>query len=209
MSKEITTRGTYSLGKPSEMVALAAILRDHIKKNSLSVAIQGKNYTYVEGWQFAGGLMGLFPKIVEVKKVEGEEIKWFCEAHIINAKTGEVMSTGFALCSKKENKKSGFDEYAVLSMAQTRAIGKAYRNLIGWVMKMAGSEATPAEEVKRNENSYDSDKMYSEAIAKIKACKNIATLKSYSQKISSSKKYNEDQKIDLIQEIDKKIIDLS
>ena len=32
-------------------------------------------------------------------------------------------------------------------MAQTRAIGKAYRNLIGWVMKMAGYEATPKEEM--------------------------------------------------------------
>ena len=33
-------------------------------------------------------------------------------------------------------------------MAQTRAIGKAYRNIIGWVMKMAGYEGTPGEEMK-------------------------------------------------------------
>ena len=32
-------------------------------------------------------------------------------------------------------------------MAQTRAIGKAYRNVIGWVMKLAGYEATPSEEM--------------------------------------------------------------
>ena len=33
-------------------------------------------------------------------------------------------------------------------MAQTRAIGKAYRNIIGWVIKLSGYEPTPAEEVK-------------------------------------------------------------
>jgi site-specific recombinase XerC len=32
-------------------------------------------------------------------------------------------------------------------MAQTRAIGKAYRNLLAWLMKAAGFEATPAEEM--------------------------------------------------------------
>jgi hypothetical protein len=34
-------------------------------------------------------------------------------------------------------------------MTQTRAIGKAYRNVIGWVMKTAGHEVTPAEEMAR------------------------------------------------------------
>ena len=32
-------------------------------------------------------------------------------------------------------------------MAQTRAEGKAYRLLLGWLMKAAGFEATPAEEM--------------------------------------------------------------
>jgi len=32
-------------------------------------------------------------------------------------------------------------------MAQTRAIGKAYRNVIGWVIKLAGYEGTPSEEM--------------------------------------------------------------
>jgi hypothetical protein len=66
---------------------------------------------------------------------------------IINLKTGEIISRGFAVCSNKEGKKKSFDEYAVLSMAQTRAIGKAYRNVIGWTMKLAGYETTPAEEM--------------------------------------------------------------
>jgi hypothetical protein len=46
-------------------------------------------------------------------------------------------------------RKKSFDEYAILSMAQTRCLGKAYRNLFGWVMRMTGNEATPAEEAPR------------------------------------------------------------
>ena len=34
-------------------------------------------------------------------------------------------------------------------MAQTRAVGKAYRNILSWIVKMAGYEATPAEEIDR------------------------------------------------------------
>ena len=32
-------------------------------------------------------------------------------------------------------------------MAQTRAVGKAFRNQLAWLMKAAGFEATPAEEM--------------------------------------------------------------
>jgi hypothetical protein len=49
----------------------------------------------------------------------------------------------------ERSKEKGFDEYAILSMAQTRAIGKTYRNVIGFVMKTAGYEARPAEEMTR------------------------------------------------------------
>jgi hypothetical protein len=68
-----------------------------------------------------------------------------CEVRNIN--TGQLVATGVAICSNFEHSKKRFDEYAILSMAQTRAIGKAYRNLLAWLMKAAGFEATPAEEM--------------------------------------------------------------
>ncbi len=138
---------TYAIDKPSQMTQMAKILKDHIVKNNLYAAIKEKNYVMVEGWQFAGGLMGLFPRIVKVESI-GKD-KWLAQAEIVNQKTQAVISTGFAICSKEESKKASFDEYAILSMAQTRAIGKAFRNLLGWVMKLAGYEATPAEEMKK------------------------------------------------------------
>lgn len=137
---------TFEIDKPLQMVKMATILKNHIVRYELYATIVGKNYVMVEGWQFAGGLLGLFPRVVEVKELA--KGKWFAHVEIINKKTGESVASGFALCSKEEAKKKSFDEYAILSMAQTRAIGKAYRNLIGWTMKLAGYESTPAEEMR-------------------------------------------------------------
>ena len=136
----------YNLDQPTQIVTMAKVLKKYIVENKLYAEIAGKNYVMVEGWQFAGGLLGLFPRVVKVESV-GEN-KWLAHVEIINKKDERVVSSGFALCSKAEMKKKSFDEYAILSMAQTRAIGKAYRNLIGWIMKLSGYEATPAEEIK-------------------------------------------------------------
>lgn len=140
----------YDIGNPSKMTSMAVVLKQHVVKNKLYTTIADRNYAHVEGWQFAGGLLGLFPKVVSVENLStGQELKWKAEVEIISLKNGEVISRGFAICSNKENKKKSFDEYAVLSMAQTRAIGKAYRNLLGWVMKLAGYEGTPSEEMQK------------------------------------------------------------
>lgn len=149
MGQELQIKGTYKIASPKDMASMATVLKNHIVKHKLYTPIVGKNYVQVEGWQFAGGLMGLFPRVAKVENlsVEGKETKWMAEVEVVNLKTNEVVSRGFAVCSNKESKKKMFDEYAVLSMAQTRATGKAYRNLIGWVMKLAGYEGTPSEEM--------------------------------------------------------------
>lgn len=140
----------YDLAAPQKMQQMGKVLKEYVVKNKLFSNIKGRNYAHVEGWQFAGGLMGLFPRVREVKDLSsGQETKWMAIVDIINPQTDKVVSTGFAVCSSKEGSKKNFDEYAVLSMAQTRAIGKAYRNLIGWVMKLAGYEATPSEEMRK------------------------------------------------------------
>jgi hypothetical protein len=146
-TKSLINPKVYQIDKPLQMVKMATILKYHIIKNKLFVTIAGKDYVMVEGWQFAGGMIGSFPRVVDVKEI-GKE-KWLAKVEVVNQKTKEVISSGFALCSKEEGKKKTFDEYAILSMAQTRAIGKAYRNVIGWVMKLAGYESTPAEEMKK------------------------------------------------------------
>lgn len=70
-----------------------------------------------------------------------------CTCKLVSIQTGKEIGFGSAICTNMETKKADFDEYAIASMAQTRAIGKAFRNLLGYVMNAAGYEATPAEEM--------------------------------------------------------------
>lgn len=76
-----------------------------------------------------------------------DEYKYECTCVLKRVATGEIVGQGYALCTNAEEIKVTFDEYAVLSMAQTRAIAKAFRNTIGFIITAAGFEATPAEEV--------------------------------------------------------------
>lgn len=121
------------------------------KANNLSVDIAGKDYMMVEGWQFLGTLNGLTDIVQYCDPIDGKEkeVKYKAMVEVIN-QNGTVISRGFAYASNLERKKTGFEEYAVASMAQTRAIGKAYRNFLAWIVKMAGYEATPFEEIDRD-----------------------------------------------------------
>lgn len=74
-------------------------------------------------------------------------IAYQCRARIVRMSDGVEVGQGFAICGNEEDAKSNFDQYAIFSMAQTRAISKAYRNVIGFVMIAAGYSDTPAEEM--------------------------------------------------------------
>jgi hypothetical protein len=148
------TNPSYELINKDSMLQLSNELSKLIKEKGLSSNIQGKQFVNVEGWQFAGASLGLMPIITETTDLTRRgtepgqvEIKYMAKCEVRNINTGQVVATGIALCSNFERTKKGFDEYAILSMAQTRAIGKAYRNLLAWLMKAAGFEATPAEEM--------------------------------------------------------------
>lgn len=142
------TNPSYELINKDSMLQLSNELSKLIREKGLSSNIQGKQFVNVEGWQFAGASLGLMPIITETKDLSNEGvIKYMATAEVRNINTGALVSTGIALCSNSEKTKRYFDEYAILSMAQTRAIGKAYRNLLAWLMKAAGFEATPAEEM--------------------------------------------------------------
>jgi len=192
-TKSLLKREVFAINTPYHAKKMANVLAKHITDNKLSANIAGHDYVMVEGWQFAGGLMGLFPQITEVKEIA--PMKWMATAQIINVKTGKIVSTGFAICSKEESKKRSFDEYAILSMAQTRAIGKAYRNYIGWIIKMAGYESTPAEEIPTiNQQTTTNSDAIEMTIQKIRNVKQISTLQTLRENLIKSKIYTKEQK---------------
>ena len=136
------------LTKPNEALQVASTLQTFVTERKLTANIQGKNYPLVEAWQFAGSQLGLIPVVREVKNLSTDtELKYEAMVEVIRLTDSVVLSRGYAVCSNKENSKRRFDEYAIASMAQTRAVGKAYRNILAWLMKAAGFEATPAEEM--------------------------------------------------------------
>lgn len=190
-----------------EVMDAAIQVQEYVRTNALSVEFKGEMYVMVEGWQFAGSLFGLVSKIVSydnqsdyIEKVEftwmgwrkdGSRVekkhtarglyKYFAEAHCVDAE-GRVVAQGFAMCSNEEVKKHTFDEYAILSMAQTRAVGKAYRLALSFIMKAAGFSATPAEEIMDTKEAEDQAtvvELPKEVLTKIRRFKDADELRTW------------------------------
>jgi hypothetical protein len=89
------------------------------------------------------------PKMKKLADVDFTEIAYKATVRLKTSK-GDDISKAEAFCSNLEESKMKNDEYAINSMAQTRATGKAFRLAFSWIMSMAGYEATPAEEIPRD-----------------------------------------------------------
>lgn len=149
-SAPVTVFGTDDpRGVVQRVVDIAEPLADFIRERSMSTKIQGRDYVLSEGWAFMGSMLGVFPVVMAVEDVrnpEGNLIGY--EARVeLRARDGSVVGAAIAECNRFENNWADRDDYALKSMAQTRAVGKAYRLSFGFVMKAAGYESTPAEEM--------------------------------------------------------------
>lgn len=139
---------TYDLSSPAKTMQLAGELTRFIKERQLSTCIQGKDFVQVDGWQFAGSQLGIAPILISLTDLSKEgEYKYRAEVELRKISDDKLVGKGIAICSNKERTKKNFEEYAIASMAQTRAEGKAFRMLLSWLMKAAGFETTPVEEM--------------------------------------------------------------
>ena len=139
---------SYDIAKSDETLHLAVDLAKFIKENRLYQNIQGKEYVNVEGWQYAGSRLGILPVVEHVVNIStDDEIKYQAKVNLLDLRSQQVVGAGFAICSNREQGKKYYQEFAIASMAQTRAIGKAYRNILAWIIRAAGYEPTPAEEM--------------------------------------------------------------
>lgn len=62
-------------------------------------------------------------------------------------KDGVVLATAEAMVTREEDRWAGADDYAIRSMAQTRAQSRAIAAAARWVVTLAGYSGTPAEEM--------------------------------------------------------------
>jgi len=162
------------LGSPQYAFHVANELKKFVVAQQLTVQIQGRPYALVEAWQFTGSQFGLYPIMVDLKnestykpvtfewvdkynnpkKKDTFHYKYRATVEIRKLSDDKLLSKAEIVCTNEEYGKHEFAEYAVMSMAQTRAEGKAWRMLLGWVMKAAGFEATPYEEMSDELQAY-------------------------------------------------------
>jgi hypothetical protein len=135
--------------QPSEMVAyaseLATILKDIIIKQKLSQRLGSKEYVKHEGWATLGTLLGIMPR--EVSVVLTPDKSFVATVQLVEISTDRIVGQASSLCGMDEDRWSKGPMFARRSMSVTRATGKAYRLGFGWIMHLAGYEATPAEEM--------------------------------------------------------------
>lgn len=130
---EVLTRAT----------ATAKALMPVVRENGLVVKIQGRDHLTVEAWQTLGAMVGVTPVCVWTRKLENG---W--EARVEARSTdGRVVGAAEAECLTDENRWSRADDYAVRSMAQTRATSKALASVLRFVATLGGASGTPAEEM--------------------------------------------------------------
>lgn len=125
--------------------AHATALADVVRQKNLITRIQGSEHVQVEGWTLLGSMLGVFPVTVWSRPLE-DPAGW--EARV-EARTlaGQTVGAAEAQCTRDERTWKGRDDYALRSMAQTRATSKALRMPLGFVMQLAGFAPTPADEM--------------------------------------------------------------
>jgi hypothetical protein len=131
-----------------QMTQVADTLAAVVHKQNLVKRIGQSDHVLVEGWTFLGSLLGVFPIVVWTKPVIRDEQQVGWEARVeARTRAGELVGAAEAECLTDEGTWKGRPDYARRSMAQTRAVSKALRMPLGFVMQLAGFNPTPAEEM--------------------------------------------------------------
>jgi len=134
---------------------IASALKEVIVKQHLYATIGGKNYVTVEGWELAGTLLGVFPRLEWTRRIRGGETAdyqrdgWEARVAAVHIGSENVLGVAEQMCVRDEATWKAREDYALRGMAQTRATSRALRIPLGFVMKLAGFEATSAEEMRK------------------------------------------------------------
>ena len=129
-----------------EAQRLVSVVANRCTGPGYLVNIRGKQYPKIEWWTSVSASLGLFPRVLYSKRLDrDDEIAY--EAKVEVHRNGQIIASGEAMCSNREERWRHADEYAIKSMAITRASGKSYRIPLSFLAVMAGLEVTPAEEM--------------------------------------------------------------
>lgn len=174
---EVPSEAHYGLSvarDPKKVLAEATLaakaLKDVISKKRNPVIFNGEQYLEFEDWQTVAKFYGVTARVVTTEYVEIGGAKGFlARAEAILISTGVVISGAESMCLNDEDKWTSRAKYEypngvktkvgevpvpmfqLRSMAQTRACAKCLRNVLAWVVVLAGYKPSVAEEMTGDE----------------------------------------------------------
>lgn len=157
-------RSDLSLSRAPETVLAeaqkaAAALQKVIAGKAKPVIVNGQQYLEFEDWQTIGRFYGVAAMVEKTEYMElGKARGFMARATVLNVNTGIIVSAAEAMCMDDEARWNGREIFQLRSMAQTRACSKALRNVLGWVVVLAGYGATPGEEMPHDAESRQAPK---------------------------------------------------
>lgn len=134
----------------AEAQQAAAALQDVIRRKRKPVLFNGEQYLEFEDWQTVGRFYGITARVLPefVQYVQyGDAAGFEATAEAYHAENGKVLSVASSMCLNDEPNWRKKPLYQLRSMAQTRACTKALRNVLSWIVVLAGYRPTPAEEM--------------------------------------------------------------
>jgi len=150
------TQNIFGTTNPADFVSksqeYAKALVDVVENQKLYADIQGKKYVTFEGWQFLGSML---PTAITPQTEYTEEIRDKDTGEVLGFKArvlaldvnGNQRGASESVCMYSERNWNGKDANHLMSMAQTRASSKALRMALSSIVKLAGYEPTPKEEM--------------------------------------------------------------
>jgi hypothetical protein len=140
--------GLFAIDHPAEVLEkaseIARLLKQQIARGGQIVKIKGRDYILFEGWRTLAALVGVNVMVEWSRPVD--VVGWEAAAVVIDS-SGARIGRAEAQCLRNEAAWRNREDFALRSMAQTRAQAKALRSVLGFIVVLAGYEATPADEM--------------------------------------------------------------
>jgi hypothetical protein len=121
-----------------------------VSKKEKPVIINDEIYLEYEDWQMLGRFYKVSAGATSTRHVEFGEVQGFeatAEALLVVNGQSIRISAAEGMCLNDEWRWQDKPLFQLKSMAQTRACAKVLRNVLAWVVVLAGYKPTPAEEL--------------------------------------------------------------
>jgi hypothetical protein len=160
MSNEIEVYETQPLDivrSPKESIAearnAAKELQAVVSGKQKPVMFNGEQYLEFEDWQTVGNFYGLTSKVISTNYIEYGTVRGFEARSVALNRYGAEVSAAESMCLNDEPNWKNKPLFQLRSMAQTRACAKALRNILAWVVVLAGYKPAVAEEMTGQETT--------------------------------------------------------